>query len=144
MERTPRILTIIGLVFDGIAMATYWIFGWLFRNFESFRLSSLMQEDVTPEEWEYVIEIFSFIGNIMLVLAIVATVFFLINIFLFTRLMSGKYDEEKSKNVYLYQAIIGGVNLLSNQITGIMYLISGVMGYKGQKEMTQKDIRRGI
>jgi hypothetical protein len=29
-------------------------------------------------------------------------------------------------------------------VTGILYLISGVMGYNGHKEMTKKDIREGI
>lgn len=144
MDRTPRILTIIGLIFDGIAMASLWLFGWMFRNIGSFGIFELMQEDMTPDEWEYMVLIFDWIGNLMLIMGVIFTVIFLVNIILFTRLMKGKYDDEKAKNVYLYQAIIGGINLLSNQVTGIMYLISGVMGYKGHKEMTQKDIRRGI
>lgn len=144
MERTPRILTIIGLIFDGIALASLWFFGWMFRNIGSFVIFDMMQEDMTPDEWEFMIVIFEWIGNLMFYMAVIFTILFLVNITLFTRLMRGKYNDDKAKNVYLYQAIIGGINLLSNQVTGIMYLISGVMGYKGHKEMTQKDIRSGI
>ena len=144
MERTPRILTIIGIVFEGFHTVVLWFISWLFRNIASFKFSNMIQEDMTPDEDEYFLEIFNWFGDFLLVLSIIASVFLIINIILFTRLIGEKYDEDRSKKIYLYQAIIGGFNLLSNQITGIMYLISGVMGYKGQKEMTQKDIRRGI
>ncbi|HKL60860.1 MAG TPA: hypothetical protein VJY66_00610 [Acholeplasma sp.] len=66
----------------------------------------------------------------------------LINLFLFIRLMKGKFTESQAKKVYLYQAIWGGVSFLFNQVTGILYLISGIGGYNNQKE--EVNIRDGI
>ena len=46
------------------------------------------------------------------------------------------------KKIYLYQAVWGGINILFNQVTGVLYLISGVSGYSGHHE--EKDVREGI
>jgi len=56
--------------------------------------------------------------------------------------MKGKFTESQAKKVYLYQAIWGGVSFLFNQVTGILYLISGIGGYNNQKE--EVNIRDGI
>ena len=73
---------------------------------------------------------------------IIITPFVVLNLVLFIKLIKGTLSEESAHKVYLYQAIYGGITLLSNQIVGILYLISGVYGYKGFKE--ERNIRPGI
>lgn len=144
MDRTPRNLTIIGLVFDAVSVVSLSGFAWVFNHLSSFGVYELIREDVSPSEWTYLLGLFDFLSALLMVLAIITIVLFMISVVLFTRLIKGRYDERKAKKVYLYQAIVGGIYLLFNQVTGIMYLISGVMGYNGHKEMTKKDIREGI
>lgn len=52
----------------------------------------------------------------------------MVNLVLFTKLLNGKFDEETASKVFLYQAIYGGVNLLFNQLVGVLYLVSGIQG----------------
>lgn len=143
MEDKQKIITIIGLVLEGIAfVATIATTIFLF-NIEKIRyMGSHIEADMPLDEYNELIELLNLIGNITLVMGIVYLVFFVVNLFLFTGLMSGKFTEEKAKKIYLYQAIWGGLNLLSNQITGILYLISGVQGYNGRKDSIE--VREGI
>ncbi len=76
------------------------------------------------------------------VLMSIYVVFFIINLVLFIPMIKGKYTNKKARSIYLYQAIWGGFNILSNQIVGILYLVSGVQGRSGHREMT--NIREGI
>ena len=143
MENTPKIITIIGLILEGIAALVYGAIAILFLNIDKINgLSSALEADMTIEEYADLIQMMDFIGNIILALAVIYGIFFIINLFLFTGLISGKYTEEKARKIYLYQAIWGGLNLLSNQFTGILYLISGVQGYNGRKDSV--DVRDGI
>lgn len=142
MDNTKRIITIIGLVFEGISVLGIAFGLYVFRNLESIPWMTAEYADMTQEEYEFMMSFFELFANIFSVMIVVVTVILLLNIYLFSKLMSGKYTEEQAKKVYLYQAIWGGINLLSNQITGVLYLISGVGGYNGHKE--EKDIRQGI
>lgn len=142
MDNTKRIITIIGLVFEVISVFGI-IFGlWFMKNFENIPGMSVELASMSPEEYEFMMWVFEISINIMTVLIFIVGLFTVINLYLFTKLIRGKFTEEQAKKVYLYQAIWGGINLLSNQVTGILYLISGVGGYNGHKE--QKDIRQGI
>ncbi len=144
MEQTPKILTIVGLVFEGLSVTVMSLFAWMLAQFTDSRLYDLIEQDSTPEEMADVEAVFDILQTPIIVLAILMGTLLLINLFLFTRLIRGKYNAETAKKVYLYQAIIGGVNMMFNQVTGIVYLISGVMGYGGHKELTKRDIRDGI
>lgn len=144
MDRTPKILTIIGLVFEGFSVVVLGIFALLFRNYQELPFMDEAMAEMTGAELNDFIWIMDFVVNLTFGMFIIIGIFFIINIILFSKLIGGKYTEETAKKVYLYQAIWGGINLLSNQITGILYLISGVSGYNGYKEMTKKDIREGI
>ncbi len=143
MENTPRIVTIIGLVMEGIS-----VFVLAFSTILIFRITSLpglgsaQEAEMTIDQYNELILIMDWIGYIVLGMTIVILIFFTINMFLFIRLMMGKYTDEQAKKIYLYQAIWGGVNLITNQITGILYLVSGVQGYNGEKDSI--DIRDGI
>ena len=83
-----------------------------------------------------------YLVGILTILAVVISVMFFINLFLFSKLIKGKYTEEQAKRVYLYQAIWGGINVLTNSVTGILYLISGIQGYNG--EVDRIETREGI
>ncbi|QMS84853.1 hypothetical protein [Candidatus Xianfuyuplasma coldseepsis] len=142
MDKTPRILTIIGLIFEGIGAPSTLFGAWVMMNFDSFPGISAETMDLTQQDFNEVVELFAWLGDILFVLAIVMGVVFLVNLVLFVKLLQGKYDEESAKKVYLYQAIWGGINVLFNQVTAIMYLISGVSGYSGHRE--ERNIRDGI
>lgn len=143
MENTPRIITIIGLVLEGISIIVLGISAiFIVRISELPGLGSASETGMTIDEYVEFIQVMDWIGYLLLVMTIIITVFFTINIFLFTGLMKEKYTEQQAKKIYLYQAIWGGLNLLSNQITGILYLISGVQGYNGRKDSV--DVREGI
>jgi hypothetical protein len=142
MDKTPRIVTIIGLIFEGLNVAGTLFAAFVLRSFESFPMYDLIVADVPANELEEMFELFAWLGNILFGLSIFIGIFFFIDLVLFTRLMQGRYSEETAKKVYLYQAIWGGVNIALNLITCILYLVSGVTGYGGHKEET--NIRTGI
>jgi len=143
MERTPMIITIIGLVIEAISVIVLHATTILFFNIEKIPgLGSAAEADMSPSEYSELMEFMGFIGYFIMVMAIIYTIFLIVNLILFPGLMKERYTEEKAKKIYLYQAIWGGINLLSNQITGILYLISGVQGYNGRKDKV--DVREGI
>ncbi len=142
MDNTKKIVTIIGLVFEVISVFGIAFTLWFFKNIDSIPGMSLELAEMSQEEYDLMMWVFDLSISIMSVMIFIVGFFALLNIYLFSKLISGKYTEEQAKKVYLYQAIWGGINLLSNQITGVLYLISGVGGYNGHKEQT--DIRQGI
>lgn len=142
MDKTPRILTIIGLVFEGIGVPSSFLGAWVMMSFDSLPGSSPEMMNLPQQDFDEVVELFAWLGEIIFVLAIVMGIVFMVNLILFIKLIKGRYDEETAKKIYLYQAIWGGINVLFNQITAIMYLISGVSGYSGHRE--ERNIRDGI
>lgn len=142
MDNTKKIITIIGLVFEGISVLAIGFSIWMLSNFENLPGMSAELAEMPADDYEFMISLFEFLVNVMNVLIFVVGAIFILNLFLFSKLISRKFTEEQAKKVYLYQAIWGGINLLSNQITGILYLVSGVGGYNGHRET--KDIREGI
>lgn len=135
MEKNKKVITIIGLVIEVIGLigllASFFILIYVTKIPGIFEANL----DHTALLLQLLID---FIFGIIFVWGIVI----LINLFLFIRLMKGKFTESQAKKVYLYQAIWGGVSFLFNQVTGILYLISGIGGYNNQKE--EVNIRDGI
>ncbi len=142
MDNTPRIITIIGLIFEGLGVLGSFFGGWVLQNIESIPFMTADMADLPQDEFDEMIALLEWLGGIIYGLAIVLAVVFVINLVLFVRLIGSRYTEEQAKKVYLYQAIWGGVNILFNQVTGILYLISGVSGYSGHRE--ERNIREGI
>ena len=143
MEKTPKVITIIGMIIEGISVVVLYGTTILFLNFSKLPgLGSAQEADMSLNEYTEFMDVMDIIGNVIFAMSIIYTIFFIVNLILFTGLMKGKYTEEKAKKVYLYQAIWGGINLISNQITGILYLISGVQGYNGRKDKV--NVREGI
>ena len=141
MESTNKTITIIGLCFEAISLLFLWALVYLFLNFEELLPFSSSWE-ISYIEYLDVIEFFDSFGMIFIIISAVFSIFILFNIVVFTKLIRGKFKEKTAKGFYLYQAIYGGLSLSSNQIVGILYLVSGIRGYKGEQEV--KDIRTGI
>ena len=142
MDNTPKILTIIGLVLEGLGVFGLLIGGIIMRNIGDLPFFDAELMQIPQEDLDFMIELYEIFGGIMIVIGIITVFIFIINLILFIKLMSGKFSEETAKKVYLYQAIWGGLNLLTNTITGILYLVSGVQGRSGHVE--ERNIREGI
>ena len=142
MERTPRIITIIGLVFEGLAGLTTGITALLINFIDKLPGYSASLEDLPADELEALEIMMHFLLVLLIVFAIVFSVMFVFNLILFLKLMTGAFTEKQAKKVYLYQAIWGGLNVLFNSVTGILYLVSGIQGYNG--EVDRIETREGI
>jgi Na+/proline symporter len=142
MEKTPKILTIIGLVLEGIAALSSIVFGLLFVNVDKFVFFDEIYATVPPDE-QWIFDLFTgVVGVLILVMGIIIGIIFIINLILFSKLMRGDYSEETAKKIYKYQIIWGVISLLLNTLTGIFYIISGFQGFEGQKD--HFDVREGI
>ena len=132
IENTPKIITIIGLVLEGLAGLVYTGMAILFSY--SGGIIEFLQEadEMTVEEEEFLQIMMNWMSGLFIVLAILFVVMFFINLYLFTKLIRGSFTDAQAKKVYLYQAIWGGINVLLNTVTGILYLVSGIQGYSGQ------------
>ncbi len=142
MQRTPKIITIIGLVFEGLAAVVCGISVLIFTFLDKIPGYSESLLEMQPDELEAYNYIMDFTFIILIVFTIVFSIMFVININLFTKLIKGSLTEEQAKKVYLYQAIWGGISLLFNSITGILYLVSGVQGYNNRVDKIET--REGI
>lgn len=132
MERTPKIITIVGLVMEGLAALVTGVSAILFSMIDRIPGYSESLLEMTPDELEAYEFIMDFTLWILVVFAILFTVMFIINITLFTKLIKGNFTKEQARKVYLYQAIWGGICVLINTVTGILYLVSGIQGYNEQ------------
>lgn len=139
MDKTPRILTIVGLVLEGFAAFSSLIAGYIFVNIDRFAFIDEIYATM-PEDEQWIFDLMSgVIGVVMLVLGVILIIMFIVNITLFTKLMRGEFSKDSAKKVYKYQIIWGIISLLMNTVTGILYLISGFQGYESLKNMVDKD-----
>lgn len=142
MDNTPKVLTIIALILEGLGSLII-IAMLLLLNLSGW-IDSLyvdMAADLEMEIANFETLFYTYLYVIQVLMSIYV-VFFIINLVLFIPMIKGKYTNKKARSIYLYQAIWGGFNILSNQIVGILYLVSGVQGRSGHREMT--NIREGI
>jgi hypothetical protein len=142
MQPTPKIITIIGLVLEGIGVLSLGLFAILIRFVENIPGYDSMLNDMSVEDLEIFEWMMGFLNTFLLVMVIILIPIFIINLILFTKLINGSFNEKQAKKVYLYQAIWGGLNIISNTVTGILYLISGVQGYNGRVDRI--NTREGI
>ena len=135
MEKTPRILTLIGLILEFLGIIGMAFTGVIFK----FLFTEELFEDLatSPEELEelqFVINLYQMIGNIMIIIGIVMALIFIVNLFVNIKLMTGKFDEGQARSAYIYQLIIGIVLIFLNTIAGIVYIISGVQGKNNEPD----------
>ncbi len=143
LHQTSKITTIIGLIFEGLGLFGIAMAAALFNTFQSDVFFDLIAEDLAPSEIQLVTQMFSIFSVVFVIMGFVLLIFFIVNLILFTKLLQGKYTTETAQNVLLYQAIYGGISLFSNQIVGILYLVSGIQGRAAiQKE--KQPIREGL
>ena len=142
MENTPRIITIIGLILEGVAALVTTLTAILVSLIDKIPGYTESLEELPADELQALEFMMGFLLVLLIVLAVIFSVMFLINLILFTKLMRGGFTEEQARKVYLYQAIWGGISIVLNSVTGILYLISGIQGYNG--EVDRIETREGI
>jgi hypothetical protein len=142
MDNTPRIITILGLVLEGVGVLGLYMMIYMISILTKSSYFTFEKLEITQEEFNDLLHVVDIVEIGFIVLAIFMTIVFVINLYLFTNLIKGKYTEQQAKGIYLYQSIWGGISLLYNTLVGILYLVSGIQGYKGRKE--EKNIREGI
>lgn len=141
MDQTNRLCTIIGLVFDCITGIITIVIGIVIHNFTTL-IPYSADWDMDLSEYNSIVSLFNTFGFIYTIITVFVVAVILVNVFLFVSLLRGKFTERIAKKIYLYQAIYGGFALSSNQLVALLYLLSGIRGYKGEREET--NIRSGI
>jgi ABC-type Na+ efflux pump permease subunit len=134
MNQTPKILTIIGLALEGLGVFVFGLTGVLFLYIlnEDFFLN--LDPSIDLDELNFIIELYSAIGIGMLIMGSIMLVVFVVNLFLFTKLIQGKFDEETARKVYTYQLVWGIINVIINTVVGIMYIVSAVKGRSNEPD----------
>lgn len=142
MNDTPKILSIIGSVFDFLGVIslafTAYIFKFIFTE-------DFFDGLVAPEEMgeiQEIVELYQVIGNVMIVFAMIIGLVFIINLIVNLKLIRGKLTEQQAKKAYTYQLFIGVVLILLNTIAGIVYIVSGIKGRDNEPDRI--DTRAGI
>ncbi len=126
MQDTPRILTIVGLVVEGLAILVFASATVILRTIANIPKDDLINDGWSDLDAQILLNFTRSFSIVTLIIGILIFVMFLINLVLFTKLIKGMYDEKQAKHIYMYQAIWGGVCILFNTITGVLYLISAV------------------
>jgi len=111
MDNTKKIITIIGLGFEVLSIGGFLFAIWFLNNIESIPGMSAELNSMSPGDLEAMMELFGFLVDILYIVLAVAGVIIIINIFLFSRLIAGKYTEEQDKTDKSYQAKWGGIKL---------------------------------
>jgi len=142
MENTPKIITIIGLVLEGLASLTLIFSAFIIGMLDRIPGYTESLQEMPADELEAYEFVMNLTFDLLIVLAIIITIMFIINMILFIKLIKGSYTEEQAKKIYLYQAIWGGISILMNTFTGVLYLVSGIQGYNGRVDRI--DTREGI
>ncbi len=138
MNSDSRRLTIIALVFEGIASIGFLAIAlglYLLSDFSlDFLLDIIFSDGANPASpltgleslMLIVIVLFAIVGTIVLPI-------FIVNFIIFTKFLKGKYTEKTANKLYLYQMIYGGLIVIFSfsllLVPGICYLLSG---YKGK------------
>jgi hypothetical protein len=142
MDDTPRIITIFALFLEGSAVFGITV-AILFLNLsEGLNFFSAEKLEMTVSDFDNFMEIIKIGLLIFYIFVVIYFVIFIVNLFLFIPLIRGNCSSSKAKNIYLYEAIWGAINLLSNPLIGVLYLIAGVQGRSGHRE--EKNVREGI
>lgn len=142
MDRTPKIITIIGLIVEGFGAVGMFFAAFILRLFTNVDFFLELDPTIPVEELDFVIKLYTILADVMVVMGIIIASMVAVNIFLFVKLMRGKFDEKAARKVYLYQLIWGIFNLFFNTITGILYIVSGYQGRNNKREMV--NTREGI
>ncbi len=98
---------------------------------------------VTADELNAFFTVLPFIRVVAIVIIVIQWVFFIVNMVLFIPVLQEKKTSEQASTIFLYQAIYGGITLFSNQLVGVLHLISGIIG-RNKMEQDSEPVRDGI
>lgn len=146
MSKIPSLtktLTILGLIFQGVNLVFAIIFLLVLLRLPTFFILFLEEVFVTNDELNAFYAMLPWIRIIPITLVITQIAFIGVHLFLFIPLLQNKKSSEKASTLFLYQAIFGGINLFGNQIVGILYLVSGIVG-RNHMEQSIEPTREGL
>ncbi len=136
-----RACTLVGLIFEGLGLIGLFIAGFFLLNPPQVLINAILEENLPDNQQSLLFFLFDLMGITSVVLGFIVMVVFVINLYLFSGLLKGKFTEEKMKQIALYQAIWGGINLVFNQLTGVLYLVSGIVALnQNDKEQTREGL----
>lgn len=138
-----RILTILGLVFQGIGVVLTSALFLIIARLPGFFMMVLEEAFVTADELNAFFAVLPIIRVIVVVVIVIQLAFFIVNMILFIPVLQEKKTTEQASTIFLYQAIYGGITLFSNQLVGVIHLISGIIG-RNEMEQASEPIRDGI
>ena len=142
MERTNKVITIIGLVLEAFNSLGMFFGAYLLGSVLDRELFLELDPSMDIQELDLILNIYGTFSTVLYVLGAIVLVVFIVNIYIFGKLIKGNIPEESVKKVYTYQFVWGIINIFMNTIAGILYIVSGYQGMKGNKEL--KDTREGI
>jgi len=142
MDSTPKIVTIVGMVLEALGALGMFFGAYILGTFMSREFFLELDPTIPLDELDFIINLYGTIASVLTVVGSILIIIFLVNVFLFSSLIRGKFSEETARKIYIYQFVWGIFNVLFNTITGILYIVSGYSGMKGIKE--EKEVREGI
>lgn len=142
MEQTPKVVTIVGLALEGLGGIGMFFVAVLFKIVLNKDFFLELDPDIDVTELNMILDIYNVVGTIMIVMGVIILTFFIINLYLFIKLMNGGFDEEAALKVYKYQFVWGIISIFLNTIVGILYIVSAVQGKNGQVDRIET--RNGI
>lgn len=140
---SSKVLTIIGLVIEGLSFLAMLGITLLFSRIPAWFEETILlfSEDVL--EFNQIMNGIPFIRVLLILFSVFISILFIINLIFFIPTILGKKSQTFTSNVFLYQAILGGISLFTNQLLGAIYLISGIIG-RNELEKNIENVRDGI
>ncbi len=141
LKSLSKATTIIALVFEGLGVLTAFAFGVLLRTRPA--IIEFLIEQISAEfavDSSIVASASNVLGILLLVMGVVFLIVFIVNIKLFSGLIKGTYTLQEGRAILVWQVVWGAINLLFNQLTAALYLISGITGLN-QLEIDQRGAR---
>jgi len=138
LNTTSKTLTIIGLCLEIITVILLLILAFFLLSMPEVLKDAIRAEGLPDSQEALVFLILDIAGLAVMIWGFVLFVVFWVNLYLFSRLMLGKFTHAKAKSVLIYQAVWGGINIVTNQIVGIVYLVSAIMGLN-KKEFESRE-----
>lgn len=140
---SSKVLTIIGLVIEGLSSLAMWGITLLLSRIPAWFEESILLFSEDVMEFNQIMNGIPFIRVIVILFSVFISILFIVNLIFFIPTILGKKSETFTSNVFLYQAILGGISLFTNQLLGAIYLISGIIG-RNELEKNIENVRDGI
>ncbi len=129
--------TIAGLVAEALYLVPILLLGLMILS-QSFIYHDVIDEIARAFEINasLVDTIARILGFFLLGMFVIWSIVFIINLVFFSKMIRGHYEYGRVRSLFVWQVIWGAINLLFNQLTAILYLISSISGLH---EMDKKE-----